>query len=163
MARTGSRFAGRKSIRRVAWLALFALTALACPRATFFGEEVWAQDFAISAKVDKTTVMLGEPVDLTLTLTGELSGVEVPTFQFPEGFVVAGRSQSTNVTIRSGAMERSMSLLYRLVPQRAGTFQLGPFEVKRLKKAFKTEAIEVTVSKPALSPNTQPQGERFTL
>lgn len=163
MERTASRFTGRKAVRWSARLALFALSVLACPRATFFGEGAWAQDFAISAKVDKTAVMLGEPVDLTLTLTGDLSGVEVPAFQFPEGFVVAGRSQSTNVTIRSGAMERSMSLLYRLVPQRTGTFQLGPFEVKRLKKAFKTEAIEVIVSKPALPPHSQPQGERFTL
>ena len=152
MGATGFPSAGRRLLRRLVWLSVFGLTALA-----------WAQDVAISAKVDKTTVVLGESISLTLTLTGELSGVEFPAVQFPEGLVVAGRSQSTNVTIRSGAMERSMSLLYLLVPKRAGTFQIGPFEVKHLKKAFKTEAIEVTVKKPILPPNSQPRGERFTL
>jgi len=150
--RMDSRLTGRKLVRWIAWLSAFGLTALA-----------WAQDLTFSAKVDKTTVEVGDPINLILTFNGDVSGVELPPPQIPEGFVVAGRSQSTNFSIRAGAMERSTSLTFVLIPQRAGTFQLGPFLIRRHKDEFKTEPIEVTVKKSVLPPQSQPQAERFTI
>ena len=123
----------------------------------------WAQDLLFSAKVDKTTVNVGDSINLTLSLSGDLSGIEVPAFQFPEGFVTLARSQSTNVAFRAGAMERSMNLTYVLVPQQAGTFQFGPFQVQQGKTVFKTSPISITVKKSALPPNLPPTRERFTL
>lgn len=153
---------GRLAAKRVSdtgeltrWLTFFivlGLTALA-----------WAQDLTFSAKVDKTTVDVGDPIQLTLTLSGDIAGVELPAFEFPEGFSVAARSQSTNFSIRAGAMERSTSLLYVLIPQRAGTFQLGPFSLIHNKKTLQTEPIAVSVEKGALPKLLQPHGERFTL
>ena len=127
------------------------------------GVSAWAQDLTLSAKVDKTTINVGEPINLAITLGGDLSGVQVPAFDFPEGFGVLARSQSTSFSIRAGAMERSTSLSFVLVPQQAGTFQLGPFKIEHHKKSFQTEAITITVKKPVLPPNLQPHGERFTL
>ena len=138
----------------------WAAGVLVCGLAT----AAWAQDLTVSAKVDKTTVGLGEPITLVVTIGGDLTGLEAKPLELPEGFAVGARSQSTNFSIRSGIMERTMSLMYVLVPQRAGTFQLGPFTVVHQKKEFKTEPIEITVSKPALPPSLQqPQGGRFTL
>ena len=139
--------------RRLVFLFTLGVSALA-----------WAQDLTFSANVDKTSVDLGEPINLTLTLSGDLTGVEVPALTFPEGCAVAARSQSTNFSIRSGVMERSMNLLYVLVPQREGTFKLGPFAVTQEKKQFQTAPIEVTVKKAALPPTLKSApGERFTL
>ena len=153
MAQTRSHSRGRKVVRWTVWLVTFGFTALA-----------FAQDLTFSAKVDKTTVDLGDPISLTITLSGDLSGVALPAPQLPEGFVVAGRSQSTNFSIRAGAMERSVSLLYVLIPQRAGTFQLGPFRIEHQHRRVTTDPIEITVKKPALPPSLKtPQGERFTL
>ncbi len=123
----------------------------------------WAQDLVFSAKVDKTTVNLGDPLNLVITISGEVSGVQVPPLQLPEGFVVLARSQSTNFSIRAGAMERSTSLNFVLVPQKAGAFKLGPFSLTRQKKIFQTEPIEITVKKPVLPPHVPSDGERFTL
>ena len=123
----------------------------------------WAQDLTFSARVDKTTVNIGDPIQLTVTLSGDISGVSLPLPQLPEGFSIVARSQSTNFSIQAGAMERSVSLLYVIVPQRAGTFELGPFAITHKKKELKTEPIEITVKKSALPPNLPPQGERFTL
>lgn len=139
-------------MRWLVWLMAFGLAVLA-----------WAQDLTFSAKVDKTSVEIGDPINLTLTFNGDVSGVELPPPQFPEECVVAGRSQSTNFSIRAGAMERSTSLTFILIPQRAGTFQLGPFLIRRRKDEFKTEPIEVTVKKSVLPPQSQPQAERFTI
>jgi uncharacterized protein (DUF58 family) len=140
---------------RVPAFLIMAALALAAP--------AWAQDLAFSAQVDKTSVDLGDPIQLTLTLSGNIAGVQLPAVEPPEGVVIAARSQATNLSLRAGAMERSLSLSYVLVPQRAGTFQLGPFTVKQGEHTFQTEPIEITVNKPALPPRLKPQGERFTL
>lgn len=139
-------------LRWTVWLLLWPLTASA-----------WAQDLTFSAKVEKTSVEIGDPINLVLTFNGDVSGVELPPPQFPEEFAVAGRSQSTNFSIRAGAMERSTSLTFVLIPQRAGTFQLGPFLIRRHKDEFKTEPIEVIVKKSVLPPQSKPQAERFTI
>ena len=138
-----------------AWALACGMTALAAPAA--------AQDLVFSANADKTTVAAGEPVTLTLTLSGDLEGLKLPAPTFPPEFAVGGQSQSTNFSMRAGAVERSMSLAFVLIPQREGTFKLGPFTVEHRKKEFQTAPIEITVKKSALPPKLQPQGERFTL
>lgn len=123
----------------------------------------WAQDLHVSATVDKTTVNIGEPINLVVTLGGDVAGAQVPQWQFPDGFVVLARSQATNVSIQAGAMQRSTSLSYVLVPQAAGTYKLGPFRVTHNKQDMETEAITITVKKPVLPPNLPSQGERFSI
>ena len=123
----------------------------------------WAEELTFSAKVDKTSVKMGEPLQLTLTLSGDIAGVELPALQFPDGLTVAARSQATNVSIRGGAAERSMSLHYVLVPQQGGTFQLGPFSIEHAGKTLPTQPIEITVEKPAVPPQLTSPGGRHTL
>ena len=137
--------------------------ALACGLLAIAATPAAAQDLVFSANVDKTTVAAGEPITLTLTLSGDLEGLKLPAPTFPQEFAVGGQSQSTNFSMRAGAVERSMSLAYVLIPQREGTFKLGPFTVEHRKKEFQTAPIEITVKKSALPPKLQPQGERFTL
>jgi uncharacterized protein (DUF58 family) len=142
----------RLTIKVAVWIATCGLTGLA-----------WAQDLTLSVAVDKTAVKLHEPVTLTLTVTGDVSGADFSQLEFPEGFVVSARSQATNFSIRAGAVERSLTLSYVLIPQRAGTFQLGPFTIEHRKQTFQTEPIEITVEEAALPSPLKPQGERFTL
>ena len=124
-----------------------------------------AEDLTCSAKVDRTTVKATEPVTLTLALSGDLEGARLADLQLPEGIVIAQQSQATNISMRSGTVERSTHLTYILVPQHAGTFTLGPFTVTRNGKAFQTEAIELTVEKSVLPPplKNRPEGERYFL
>ena len=125
--------------------------------------QVDAQELTFSAVVDKTAVKAGEAVTLTLTLSGDVGGVEVPPFEFPEGFSVTARSQGSSFTLHGGTMERSMTLTYVLVPQRDGTFQLGPFQIEHEGTTIPTEPITITVEKQALPPSLSPQGGRITL
>ncbi len=124
---------------------------------------IQAQDFTFSAKADKTSVKVGDPIALTITLGGDLTGIKSPAFEFPKEFVVAARSQETSFSMRGRAVERSVSLHYVLMPQQAGSYQLGPFTIEQNGKPIKTEPIAITVEKSALPPYFQPQGERFTL
>jgi len=124
---------------------------------------IQAQDFTCSANVDKTSVKVGDPLNLTITLGGDLTGIKSPAFEFPKEFVVAARSQETNFSMRGRAIERSVSLHYVLVPQQAGSYQLGPFTIEQHGKPIKTEPIPITVEKSVLPPHFQPQGDRITL
>ena len=83
--------------------------------------------------------------------------------EFPEGFTVASRSQSSSFSIRLGTIDRSLTLVYLLIPQQAGTFQLGPFQITHKGQTFSTEPLTVTVEKPAIPPHLGPEGGRFTL
>ena len=136
-----------------------SLTLLvACPAS------VLAQELTVSAKVDKTAVDVGEPITLVMTFGGDLSGLRLTPPIFPEGVLVAARSQSTNFSIRSGIVEREMSLVYLLVPQRPGAFRLGPFTISHHRDEISTESIDITVKKPSIPPTIRtPQGGRFTL
>jgi hypothetical protein len=122
------------------------------------------QELSVSAKVDKTTVEAGTPLNFALTITGDLTGANVPPPEFPEGFEVAGRTQATNVSVQMGAIQRSTSLVYVLVPTRAGTFQLGPFSVEQRGRTFETQPIEITVKQPPLPPTLKPDSSgRYTI
>lgn len=58
---------------------------------------------AFTASVDRTTVAINQPLTLTITLSGELPRLDAPPdFDMPQPFVVAARSQSTNVSIGGG-------------------------------------------------------------
>ena len=121
-------------------------------------------DLSFSAAVDKTTAAVREPVQLTLTLSGDIAGIQLPECVFPEGWVVVAQSQATNFSIRAGAADRSISLSYVLIASRTGTFQLGPFTVKHQDKSYKTEPIQITVNKPSKPPEQlSPEGGRYTL
>ena len=124
---------------------------------------VAAQELTFEAKVDKTRVKVGDPVALTLTFVGELTGTEFPTPQFPEGWTVAATSQATNLSFQGRQVQRATSLTYVLLPGAEGTFKLGPFEIKRQDKTISTEPIQITVEKSALPPRLGPEGGRFTL
>jgi len=122
-----------------------------------------AQELVFSAKVDVTTAAIGDAVTLSLTLSGDVAGVQLPPPQFPEGITVVSRSQSSQFSVQQGVVERSVSVLYVLVPQQAGTFRLGPFMAVKHEQAFKTEPIELTV-KPASPPLRRPPDKgRVTL
>ena len=58
-----------------------------------------AQELVFSATLDKTTVSLGDPVTLTLTLSGDMADAELPVPKFPGGIVVVSHSQSTQLEI----------------------------------------------------------------
>jgi uncharacterized protein (DUF58 family) len=144
-------------MRRRIWVLAAALAA-----GTVAAEA--AGEFSFSAKVDRTSVEIHNPITLVLALTGDVSSVQVPQIEFPDGFSVEGTSRATNFTLQNGTMQRSIGLTYVLVPQREGTYQLGPFIVRHGEREYRTEPIEITVTKPPVPRELQqPEGERILL
>jgi len=116
----------------------------------------------ISAQVDKTAVELGDRLTLTLTVDGDLTNVNMQDFKLPEGLQVVAQSRASNVSLGAGEVKRSVNLVYVLLAQEPGTFQLGPFQIIHQGKPVLTEPIEIVVKKP-LVPPTQKDSQRYTL
>lgn len=123
---------------------------------------VAAEEFKISAQVDRTTLTIGESLTLTITMEGDLAKATIDPVKFPNGWEVLAQSRASNISLRLGNASRSTSLVYVLRAGEPGTFDIGPFQVHHRGKAFLTDAIEVVVSKPAVPP-TLKHHERLTL
>lgn len=120
------------------------------------------QGLHLSAQVDKTTVDVGSQLTLTLTIEGEFAKAELQPVEFPKALPVVAQSRSTNLSIQLGRVQRSVSLVYVLLAQEPGTFQLGPFQVTYHGKPILTDPIQIVVNKPILPPHLE-EHERITL
>jgi hypothetical protein len=116
----------------------------------------------ISAQVDRATVDVGDRLTLTITIEGDFAKAELQPFEFPKALEVVAQSRASNVSLRLGDVKRSVSLVYVLRAQEAGTFQLGPFEAVHRGKPIVTDPIQIVVNKPLLPPQQQ-EHQRYTL
>ena len=116
----------------------------------------------VTAQVDKTTVELGSQFTLTITLEGDVTNLDLQPFEFPKALRVVAQSRSSNLSMGSGEVKRSVSLTYLLIPQETGTFRLGPFQVLQKGKPVLTDPLDIVVKKPILPPGS-PTPQRFTL
>ena len=125
---------------------------------------VWADAVSLTATLDRPQVDLGQPVTLTLSLSGDLTALKgLPKTPLPDSFQVVAQSQSSNFSVRAGVVERSVNFYYVLLAREAGTFKLGPFEVERKQgKPLTADPVSVVVRKPIVPPGSQP-AERFIL
>ena len=126
------------------------------------GAQPMGPSFHVAAQVDKTTVDVGAPIHLSITLEGDLQKATVQPFEFPQGFSVVAQNRTTNVSIQAGRMTRSVSLNFVLLARAAGTFKLGPFQVLYDGKPVLTDPIDVVVRKPVLPPGSEDH-VRYTL
>ena len=114
------------------------------------------------ARVDKTGVDVGSTLTLTITIEGDFTKAELEPFEFPKAFAVVAQSRASNVSLRVGDVKRSVSLVYVLLAQEPGTFQLGPFQLIHQGKPILTDPIEIVVTKPNLPPQLK-ETPRYTL
>jgi hypothetical protein len=123
---------------------------------------VFAGELNISASVDRTTVGLGEPFTLTVTVEGANIGA-VPEPQLPalDGFDKLGstKSQSTSISIINGRVQQqsSVSFIWTLAPKKLGELTIGPCRLVYKGTEYQTEPITITVVKSATRPQTGPK------
>ncbi|MEO0069100.1 MAG: BatD family protein [candidate division WOR-3 bacterium] len=114
-----------------------------------FGAEI-----NFSASVDRTTVGLGEPLQLTVTVEGANIG-RVPKPQLPvlNDFDNLGssQSQSTSISIINGRVQQqtAISFVYTLVPKRLGELTIGSCRIVYNNTEYTTEPIKIQVVKSA--------------
>ncbi|MCL6465302.1 MAG: BatD family protein [candidate division WOR-3 bacterium] len=126
-------------------------------------------ELRFTAEVDRTTVGLGEPLQLIVQVSGTNVG-RVPKPQLPElpefDNVGSSQSQSTSISIVQGRVtqEQTISFIYTLIPKKTGELVIGPCRLNYNGTEYTTEPITVKVTKTGTQPKpTQPQRRPFDI
>lgn len=88
-------------------------------------------DATVAAVVTPTRAVVGDTVNLTVTISGDLREVSHPTFSLPDGLRLAARDPqvSQRLEIVNGRYSRSVDFTYMVVCAAAGTFTVGGISV----------------------------------
>jgi len=109
---------------------------------------LWA---GVNASVDKDQVTRGERVTLTLRVSDGGQQIDIPPLDELCGVNIEGRMQSRKEIFSNGKHIQERSLMYEFMPQRSCVIEPISFIVNG--KEEKTEPINITVSKVAISRN----------
>ncbi len=97
------------------------------------------------AEIDKTELETGEIFTYSVTVNGEFSEnaqITPPDF---EPFEIVTQNQARNYSFREGKMSFSVTLVYRLIATKPGTFTIGETVLKDNDKEIKSATFTVTV------------------
>ncbi len=121
-------------MKRLAWLIflLFVITPAVMARAA-----------DVTATVDKTRVVGGESLTLTVTIDGGKGDVNVGGIR---DFEVASRGTSSSYNIINGNVSHKTAYTFSLMPLKKGRLLIPPLPVTIGKKTVYTEMIPVEVS-----------------
>ena len=107
-----------------------------------------AQDVSFNATVDKNPVAADEQFTLEFTVT--TSGATARNFKAPDlskFLILSGPNQSTSMQIINGAVSSSQSYSYTLQARGEGKFSIGPAVIEAGGNQYRSNAVEVTVTK----------------
>ena len=117
---------------------------------------VAAAELNFSADADRTTVGLGEQLQLTVTVEGTNIGAPRPQVPALDDFDQLGStsSQSTSISFVNGRMTRqnTLSFIYFLSPKRVGDLTIPPFKLNFKGMTHETQPIAITVTKESQAP-----------
>jgi hypothetical protein len=103
------------------------------------------QDVTFRATVDRNSVRIGEPVTLTVSVSGNAARIPKPELPEMTGFDIQSQGSSRNFSFVNGKMQTSVSYSYVLVPRRIGKFTIGACEITLGGKTLRTAPIEIEV------------------
>ena len=125
----------------------------------------FSAELNFSADIDRTTVGLGEQLQLTVTVSGtNIGGVPRPQLPALADFNNLGStsSQSTNISFVNGRMtqEQTISYIYFLSPKKTGDLVIGPCKLDFKGSTYQTQPISIRVTKESQAPPPRPQQPR---
>lgn len=112
---------------------------------------------SVTASVDTYEVEVGDPVNLSVTITG--SGTSLPDPVLPDlsAFDVYSSGRNSSFSMINGAFSSTTELNYTLIPKRIGELVIGPITVRDKKQSASSNPINISVKKPgAATKGTQP-------
>ena len=124
----------------------------------FLPPTVFSEEFAVSAQVDKTELAQGEALSYSITIAGPIREEPKVNLGAVKGFHIVSSSQSHQLSVRAGQIQRSVVLSYLLTPVEPGVHTLGPVKVTYRGKVYETQPIEVKVAGRAGAPRPKLEG-----
>src|SRR5688572_24548285 len=84
---------------------------------------------AVQPRLEPSRLSVGQAATLEVRIVGT-QDAGMPAIDVPDGVRMEYRGQSTQVSIVNGAVSSTLTHSFLVVPQRAGTFALGPVRVE---------------------------------
>jgi hypothetical protein len=125
----------------------------------------FAAELNFSADVDRTTVGLGEQIQLTVTVEGtNIGGAPRPRLPALADFSQLGStsSQSTSISLINGRMtqQQTSSFIYFLSAKRVGDLTIPPCELDFKGTTYQTQPIAITVTKESQAAPAPPRQQQ---
>ena len=124
---------------------------------TFALSAALAAELNFSADADRTTVGLGEQIQLTVTVEGtNIGGAPRPQVPAMDDFDQLGStsSQSTNISFINGRMtqQQTISFIYFLSPKRVGNLTIPACKLDFKGTTYETQPIAIAVTRESQAP-----------
>lgn len=110
-----------------------------------------SDDLQLTASVDKYYSNIGEPVTLTVSISGNVSNLPEPEIAGISDFNITYSGRSQNITLINGKMSSSISFTYILFPKKTGTYKI-PVSINYKGTVYSANTIEVEVQKEKAYP-----------
>ncbi|MCD6097731.1 protein BatD [bacterium] len=121
-------------------------------------------DISFTAYVSQKQISLGEAIQLTLSLQGDLPSrlpqPEIPDLENEFSILGSSSSTSSSISIINGKVTstKTKNFIYYIQPKHEGKLTIPSARINIKGRTYKTEPITVTVSKGAAAPKTTGQG-----
>ncbi len=115
-----------------------------------------APEVRVDATVNAERIGVEDVLELTVSISGG-DAERDPVLPPLDAFRVAGRSTSSQIQVVNGRMSSTRSYIYQLLPQKEGTFEIGPVELAVEGAVHRTSPIRVEVVPGSLVAR-QPRG-----
>jgi len=109
-----------------------------------------AADVSVSLKLDRNKTMLTDSVSMVVKVSGSRSSGQ-PVIKGLEPFDVSSRGTSSRVEIINNKVNAGIEYSYLLMPKKAGTFRIGPAELKVKGTVVQSNTESLTIIEPARS------------
>jgi tetratricopeptide (TPR) repeat protein len=114
-----------------------------------------ADPVSVEATVESSDAVVNQSFVFTITVNGA-QNVSPPSIYDVDGFDVSYLGPQTQVSFVNGHFSASVSHRYRVVPLRAGDFQLGPFAVDVQGQRYETKPVSIHVAGAGAARRNQP-------
>jgi hypothetical protein len=116
-----------------------------------------AQKGTITLRVEPLQVRVGDDIEVTVEASGSIDAIQAPA---ASGLPMESAGQSSSISLVNGNMSSQIEHHYRVVPDRAGDFTIGPaLALMRGRAVARSETVKVKVNKApklrAISPEAQ--------
>jgi hypothetical protein len=110
-----------------------------------------ASDFSVTLRLDRREATISDTVQAVVVVTGTREGNIEPRLLGTEGFRVSKGHTSSRLQIVNGKVDASAEHTFFLVPERTGTFTIGPAEVTVEGRTLRSNTVGLQVAEAARS------------
>ena len=104
----------------------------------------WGQDVRVEASISHQTAGVGEPIQVTISVTGARNAQIPGNFAVP-GLPIVGRSQSTQINIVNFQMLTTVNYTFTMIPQQEGTFTIPSLAIEAGGQVVQTSPLTLEV------------------